>query len=100
MEAVDEPVSDEELGRLVRSALAAGRDEVPYSAPDMERRVGMLLKIAGVRSAAQFVRSTHEVNVEPAAAPAFFQLMPAGFGRHAAGHLASAAGVRGYARAW
>ncbi len=49
VEAVDEPVSDEELGRLVRSALAAGRDEVPYSAPDMERRVGMLLKIAGVR---------------------------------------------------
>lgn len=44
MEAVDEPVSDEELGRLVRLALAAGHDEVPYSDSDMKRQVGMLLK--------------------------------------------------------
>jgi hypothetical protein len=64
VEVVDEPVSDEELGRMVRSALAAGRDEVPYPDPDLKRQVEMLLKIAGVRSAAQFVRGTHEVNVE------------------------------------
>ncbi len=63
VEAVDEPVSDEELGRLVRSALAAGRDVVPGPDPDLERRADMLLKIAGVRSWAQFARSTHQVSV-------------------------------------
>jgi hypothetical protein len=32
------PVSDEDLGRLVCSALAAGRDGVPYPDPDLERQ--------------------------------------------------------------
>src|SRR5258708_40355640 len=63
VEAVDEPVSDEELGRLGRSALAAGRDGGPGPDPDLERRADMLLKIAGGRSWAQLVRSTHYVSV-------------------------------------
>jgi len=63
VEAKNEPVSDKELGRLVRSALAACRDGVPYPDPDLKRRRGVLLKIAGVRSESQFARGTHEVSV-------------------------------------
>src|SRR6266478_6171213 len=60
---MNEPVSDEELGRLVRLALAACRDGVPYPDPDVKRRRGRLLKMAGVRSQSQFARGTQEVTV-------------------------------------
>jgi hypothetical protein len=66
-QAVPEQVADAELGALVRMALAASRDGVPY--PDFRndaepaRRRKRLLKLAGVRSETEFARSTRSVSI-------------------------------------
>jgi hypothetical protein len=67
VQAVNEPVSDEQVGGLVRSALAACRDGVPCpdfkNDPELKRRRGELLKLAGARSEMQYARGTRHVSV-------------------------------------
>jgi hypothetical protein len=64
IEAVDEPVEDGRLGTLVRSALAASHS-VPWpdfrAGPTPERQ--RLLKLAKVKSEAQYMRGTRHVEV-------------------------------------
>jgi hypothetical protein len=66
-EAVPEQVADTELGALVRQALAASRDGVPYpdfrNDPEPARRRKMLFKLAGVRTETEFARSTRSVSI-------------------------------------
>jgi hypothetical protein len=66
-EAVREPASDEVVGRLVRSALVACREGVPYpdlrSNPEGKRRMARLLKLAGVRSQIAYGRGARHVSV-------------------------------------
>jgi hypothetical protein len=66
-EAADEPVTDEVIGTLVWSALAASRDGVPY--PDFRndaepaRRRRAVHKLAGVKSEAAYAAGTRAVSV-------------------------------------
>jgi hypothetical protein len=66
-QAVSEQVPDAELGALVRMALAACRDGVPYpdfrNDPEPARRRKALFKLAGVRSETEFARGTRSVSV-------------------------------------
>ncbi len=68
VEAAEEPVGDEMLGGLVRSALASSRDGVPVpdfrNDPEWRHRRGKLLKLAGVRSETQYARGTRSVSVQ------------------------------------
>jgi hypothetical protein len=66
-EAADEPVTDEAIGTLVWSALAASRDGVPY--PDFRndaepaRRRRAAHKLAGVKSETGYVAGMRAVSV-------------------------------------
>jgi hypothetical protein len=65
IEAVDETIDNLTLGGLVRSALAASRDGVPFpdfrKGPTPERQ--RLLKLAGVKSETQYARGMRTVSV-------------------------------------
>ncbi|MBO0830738.1 MAG: hypothetical protein J2P29_02090 [Actinobacteria bacterium] len=67
-EAADEPVADETIGALVRSALAASRDGVPYpdfrNDPEPARRRRALYKLAGVKSETAYATGTRAVSVK------------------------------------
>ncbi len=64
----DEPVANEAIGALVRSALAASRDGVPY--PDFRtdaepaRRRRAVYKLAGVKSETAYAAGTRAVSVK------------------------------------
>jgi hypothetical protein len=64
---VDESVNDEEVGRLIRSALAASRDDVPYPDPrndsDTKHRRREFLRNAGARSETEYARKACHVSV-------------------------------------
>jgi hypothetical protein len=66
-EAAEEPVADEAIGALVRSALAASHDGVPYpdfrNDPEPARRRRVLYKLAGVRSETAYAAGTRAVSV-------------------------------------
>jgi anti-sigma factor RsiW len=66
-EAADEPVTDEALGALVRSALADSRDGVSHpdfrNDPEPARRRRRLFKLAGVRSETEFATGTRSVSI-------------------------------------
>lgn len=66
-EVAAEPVSDEALGKLVRSALAASGDGVASpdlrDNPEVDRRMARLLKLAGVRSQVAYGRGARHVAV-------------------------------------
>lgn len=65
VETTDEPVEDRALGKLVRSALAASRADVPY--PDFSKGPlpgrRKLLKLAGAKSERQYARGTRHIAV-------------------------------------
>ena len=67
-EAVPEHVADAELGALVRQALAASREGVPYpdfrNDPELARRRKLLFKPAGVRRESEFARGTRSVSID------------------------------------
>ncbi len=66
--AADGPVGDEVCGALVRSALAASRDGVPYpdfrNDPEPGRRRKMLFKLAGVKSETDFATGMRSVSID------------------------------------
>jgi hypothetical protein len=67
-EGADEPVPDEAIGALVRSALAASRNGVPYpdfrNDPEPARRRRMVFRLAGVRSETAYAAGMRSVSVE------------------------------------
>jgi hypothetical protein len=67
-ESAAEPVTDEVSGSLVRSALGASEDGVPYpdfrNDPEPARRRKMLFKLAKVRSESELTRGMRSVAVD------------------------------------
>jgi hypothetical protein len=79
-ECADEPVADEAIGTLVRSALAASRDGVPYpdfrNDPEPSRRRKMLFKMVGVRSETEFARGMRSVSIDWDDTSSEMEIMP------------------------
>jgi hypothetical protein len=66
-EAADEPVPDDRIGSLARTALAASRDGVPYpdfrNDPEPARRRQALFKLAGVKSETAYAKGTKSFSI-------------------------------------